>query len=298
MIEIREYLEEIKGGLTTLLNSQKNSDTKDERKVQDFFEEYPSALLSVLGDVEANYSIYGGLVISQPRFKSLEKDRQPDFLIVTSNSLNLYFNFIEIEDPSKKIFNSTEQKPSTDFFEAYNQLRQWNSYSNDEVKNYCQYLLDTLFKDNYDSKAHKQYHYNFVLVYGFSDEIITQGSRHNHILQDYFNEKNFFHCTYSRMMENVKYQRKLISVKKDSTEKFKAISLTPFKRYSNDEWSDYHNVVGKDEAIRKSKYLSEKEKEELITQIEKVDPKTIKQIVDEQLKSNSTDVFDLEDFEI
>jgi hypothetical protein len=298
MIEIKDYLEEVKDKLTSLLNSQKTSTTRDERKIQDFFEEYPTALLPAISDAQANYSIYGGLVISQPRFKSLEKDRQPDFLIVTSNSLNLYFNFIELEDPSKKIFNTTEQKPSTDLFEAYNQLKQWNSYSNNEVENYCKHLLDTLFKDNYDSKTHKQHHYNFILVYGFSDEVITQGSRHNHLLQNYFSEKNFFHCTYSRIMNKVKYQRKLICVKKDTTEKFKAISLTPFKRYNNDEWSDYHNVVGKEEAIRKSKYLSDTEKEQLITQIEKIDPKTIKQIVDEQLKSGGIDVFDLEDFEI
>src|ERR1017187_2563456 len=114
MTEIKDYLSEVRDKLISLLNSQKDSVNNNEKKVQNFFEKYPTVLLPTLDDVEANYSIYGGLVISQPRFKSFEKDRQPDFLVVTSNSLNLYFNFIELEDPSKKIFNEREQKPTTD----------------------------------------------------------------------------------------------------------------------------------------------------------------------------------------
>jgi hypothetical protein len=298
MTEIKDYIADVKRVLTTLINSQKDSANKDEKKVQDFFEKYPTALLPALDDVEANYSIYGGLVISQPRFKSLHKDRQPDFLIVTSNSLNLYFNFIELEDPSKKIFNSTNQKPSTNFFQAYNQLHQWDSYGNNEVQNYCQHLLDTLFKDNYDSRTHKKHHYNYILIYGFSAEVIGNGAAHNHVLQNYFKEKNLHHCTYSRIMNNVTYKRKLISVKKDTTEKYRAIALTPFVGYKNDEWSDYHNVVGKEEAIKASIFLTDSEKEDLINKIQAIDKKTIKEIIDEQLNSNGIMVSDLEDFEI
>src|SRR5580698_5435064 len=107
--------------------------------------------MPAIADVEANYSVYGRLMISQPRLKSYKGDTQPDFLIVTSNSLNLYFNFIELEDANKKIFRSSGNELSTDFQHAYHQLIQWCSYNNGEVQDYCNHLVNSLFKDNFDS---------------------------------------------------------------------------------------------------------------------------------------------------
>jgi hypothetical protein len=288
MIDTRTYLEDIKKQLSELLALRKDATDKDERAVQLFFEKYPSALLGALEGVESYYNIFSGIVISQPRLKSFDGDKQPDFLIVTWNSLNLYFNFIEIEDPSKKIYTGSSQQPSNEFKQAVGQLMQWSSFGKDEVVNYCKELLKSLFKDNFNNQPDKMRHYNYILVYGFSDEILNLGERHNHLLQEYFVERNKHHCTFSRLLSNTRFDSPLFTVKKEAeTNRFKAIGFVPFKDYGVHDWSDLHNIIGKQELIRVSANLmTDDEKDILIKRIDELDSKTLQEIIDINLADN------------
>lgn len=281
MVDYKTHFEKIKKQLADLLEERKNATNRDERFVQRYFENNPFALLSVLFGIDSQYAIFGSTIISQPKFKSFDGDRHPDFLIVTWNSLNLYFNFIEIEDPSKKIFSNTNQQPSPDFLQAHNQLIQWSSFDKNEVGNYCDELLRSLFKDNFNNTPDKARHYNFILLYGFSDEITRLGERHNHILQEYFTASDKHHCTYSRLLSNIRFEQPLFTVKKETTtNKFKAFGFVPFKSYKVSNWSDFHNITDKQELIQNSDLITEEEKGKLIKQIDELDSKTLKEIIE------------------
>lgn len=287
--------EDIKKQLTELIGLRENAKTKDEKALQLFFEEYPSALLSVLDGVDSQYAIFGNVIISQPKFKSFDGDRSPDFLIVSWNSMNFYFNYIEIEDPSKKIFAKTNQELTTDFTHSYNQLIQWSSFGKSEVEDYSIELLRTLFSQNHNNTSNKTLHYNYILLYGFSNEIEQLSERHNNILQKYFSATNMHHCTYSRLLRESTFRRKLFSVKKDpTTNKFKAIGFVPFKRYEYEEWSDFHNIIGKQDLIRKTSLLTDEEKDSLINQIDKLDKLSIEEII--KLNVSDTRIRNLTDF--
>jgi len=277
------YLDQINYELSAIL-SQSNG--RNEDILHQFFEKYPVALLSAIDDVPANYHIYCGCIISKPNIKSLDGDRQPDFLVVTSNSLNLYFNFIEIESSDKKIFRSSDQSVTAEFSQAYNQLKQWSSFENDEIKNYCNDLLDSLFKDNYDSRTIKRHHYNYILVYGSVEEIADHGKRCNDVLQSYFDAKNLHHCTYSRIKKNVRFYPQLFTVRKDQKlNKYKAIGFVPIKHYGIDEWMNFHNIHGKADLILETDLLNEELKKTLIEEIAIWDAKTYQQVNDEMFKN-------------
>jgi len=278
------YLEQISHELNAILLQGK--DGRNEDSLHHFFEKYPVALLSAIGDAPANYHIYCGCIISKPNIKSLDGDRQPDFLIVTSNSLNLYFNFIEIESSDKKIFRTSDQSVTADFSQAYNQLKQWSSFENDEIKSFCNDLLDSLFKDNYDSRTVKKHHYNYILVYGSVEEIENQGKRCNDILQSYFEAKNLYHCTYSRIRNNIRFYPQLFTVRKEQkSNKYKAVGLVPIRHYGIDEWMNFHNISGKSELIHQTNLLADDEKKILLEEIAHWDAKSYQQIHDEMFKN-------------
>ena len=284
MIPTKVYLDQISQELSTILS--KSKDGRNEDALHEFFEKYPVALLHAIDDVPANYHIYCGCVISKPTIKSLDGDRQPDFLIITSNSLNLYFNFIEIESSDKTIFRSSDQSVTADFSQAYNQLKQWSSFDNDEIKDYCNSLLDSLFKDNYDSRTVKKHHYNYILVYGSFEEIENYGKRYNDILQSYFEAKNLHHCTYSRIKNDFRFYPQLFTVKKDQKlNKFEAIGFVPIKHYGFDEWMNFHNISGKSELVVQTNLLTDEEKKILIDEITHWDAKSYQQIHDEMFKN-------------
>ncbi|WP_343486852.1 Shedu anti-phage system protein SduA domain-containing protein [Allomuricauda sp. d1] len=299
MIEYGTHFKNVKKEFKELIELRKKSSSRDEKAVQEFIEKNPFCILSALGGIDANYAFLGNVVISQPQLKSADGDRAPDFLIVSRNSLNLYFNFIELEDPSKKVFKATEQCPSSDFMQAYNQLKQWSSFSKNEVQNYCAELLRTLFKDNFNNTPEKKIHYNHILVYGFSDEITKLGERYNNLLQEYFNESNLKHCTYSRMINELRFNQPFFTVKKDvKSNKFKAIGCTPFRSYKIDEWSEFHNIIDKEVVINESEYFTEDEKKKLINEISELDNKTVKEIIDININSPGITITNFGDLDI
>ncbi len=263
------YLEDIREKLTKLLEEQKMADNYQENRVQAFFEEYPCALLGALSGIPMKDAIFNNTIISQPRIKSMDGDKQPDFLVVTYNSLQFFFNFIELEDPSKKIFLAgISEMPSNEFHRAFTQLRQWASFQNSEVEKYCDSLTNTLFKDSYDNLQKKIKHYNYLIVYGFSEEVLRLPHKYNGLLQDYCGEKKYHHCTYSRLLDNLKMSRyPLFSVKKlGRQEHYKALGFVPFENYVYYLWQSFRNIVDKQDVVYKTSWLTDKQKEKLANQ--------------------------------
>jgi hypothetical protein len=280
MINYQDYFKETDDKLVQLIERRRLSTALEEGIVQNYFEEHPYTLLSVLSSIQANYSFFGSLVLSQPRLKSFHGDRQPDFLIVTVNSLNLYFNFIEIEDPSKKIMHPTRQELSSNFLHSYNQLMQWRAMEN-EVREFASELLNTLYADNFNNTPEKYKHYNYFLLYGFSNEIAARGVKYNQLLQQYFTNPDMHHCTYSRLINPIKHEPRMFSVKKDATtDSFRAIGWVPFTKYYRDEWSNFRGVTRKEEIIQRSTYLTDEQKQKLIEQISIIDPRSRREIFD------------------
>ncbi|MBC5772788.1 DUF4263 domain-containing protein [Pontibacter sp. KCTC 32443] len=282
-----DYFKKTKNRLTKILEEQKGSDSKDEKALQKFFEKHPTSILGCLGEVNASERIFGNCIITQPAIKYFYGDRKPDFLIVTWDSLNLYFNFIEIEDASKKIFSPSNNISFTqEFNQALGQLKQWDTTLGSSPIEYCRELLDSLFFDNFKNTPDKELHINFILVYGFSDEVKSKGKGANSFLQGSFKEKNMFHCTYSRLLEGFKGEPGMFTVKMDYTaRKFKAVGLSPFSEYGPDEWSDFHNIILKDEAIMAHSSMDEEQKKKEIKEIEKMDKLdkyAVRKIMDER----------------
>ncbi|WP_221452981.1 Shedu anti-phage system protein SduA domain-containing protein [Pedobacter cryoconitis] len=271
------YNQKIKQGLENLINSSIDKNKLIERELQAYFEQHPSAILGALSGVESNHNIYGNLVISQPQIKDFTGDRKPDFLVVTYNSLQLFFNFIEIESPNKSIFNGTKVELHGDFTHAYNQLKQWTA-NEASIKLHCQYLQDHLFKGNFN-EARKTIKFNYILVYGHQDQLTqTPSTRSTELLNTYF-DRNLHFCTYSRVLRDFPGTFGMFSVKRNAEDDtFKAIGMVPFTNYGSDEWSDFHNVTGKVDVVLQNPDLTDKQKSKLILQIEELDKKSITEI--------------------
>ena len=278
MLNYSTYTDHGKLKLKELLELQRHALSKSEQNLQKLLEEYPFLMTGAISGIDSSYSIFSNLIISQPEIKSFGGDRSPDFLVITWNSLNLFFNFIELEDPSKKIFRVSDGNLSGDFNEAFNQITEWQAMNTD-VRNYCTELLRTLFNGNFNNNPDKTIHINFILAFGFSDEVRERGERANNILQQYFAKPGIFHTTYSRIIDTVRFEYPLFSVKKNvSLGRFEAIGWTPLRNYTTDCWSDFHNILGKEEIVAKSDMLSNEEKTTLINQIRTMDRKTPAQI--------------------
>jgi hypothetical protein len=273
------YIQDGKKAISEFILQQKNAENKKERELQSLFEQYPFMLLPALEDVKANYNIFGNIIVSQPEFVSQDNNRSPDFLIVTENSLNLYFNFIELEDPSKKFFKKNGIDLTPELTQAKDQIVQWQSFQNNEIKNYCDYLLKTLYKDCWNNTPDKAIHYDYVLIYGFSDEVKSYPSRSNDYLQEQFKRTDIKHITFSRLLGRELYENNLLVVKKKAeTNQFNVIGTSLLVDYDYSTTGDFRNIIGKEEMIQNSKYYTADEKEELIKKIKFLDPKSREEI--------------------
>jgi hypothetical protein len=95
MVDYPAYFNDAKTQMHDLIEIQRKANKKAERSLQLLLEKYPFLLTGCLAEVPGSHNIFSNIVISQPQFKSYSGDRSPDFLIITWNSLNFFFNFID-----------------------------------------------------------------------------------------------------------------------------------------------------------------------------------------------------------
>ncbi|MDB5087004.1 MAG: hypothetical protein JWR09_998 [Mucilaginibacter sp.] len=280
LMNYADYLKDSIIGLKTLVSDQEKSNVKDEPAIQKYFEQYPSTLLGALCGVSNNSKVEGNLIISQPRIKSQVRDRQPDFLIITGNSLQVFFNFIEIEAPTKKIFHEKKYELSKDFFLSHSQLMQWRSFEHSVISDYCNFTVNTLFANSGHFKTNRTHYYNFILLYGNSDEVLRKNDpTYTSLLLSQFKDE-IQHVTYSRLISDPLFHQPLITVKKRANvNQFEAIGMDPIKYYDYWRWSDHHNISCKQALIKSSAYLKDNEKTVLIEKITAYDKLSSEEIL-------------------
>lgn len=142
-------------------------DTKsdDERNFQCFFENNPCFLpgaLELFG--QSGHYPYMHTIISQPNIGGAFK-RIPDFVWLANNSLNFTPVFIEIEKPSKKMFNKNGDF-SADFSQAIGQIYEWKSILSKQVNQLMFYDFFDIPKELQDKTFEPQY----LLIYGRRNE--------------------------------------------------------------------------------------------------------------------------------
>jgi hypothetical protein len=294
MIKPQEYIDSITSELKVILADAQSTTKQQEKKLQEFFEKYPTALLPTLDGVEAQHSIFGSAVISQPRVKRNVSDFKPDFLIITWHSLGLFYNFIEIEASNKK-FLRKDGEPTSSFTQAYNQLKHWKNNQFDAISEYVKFLKKHLFTDAFNWTEDKKISYNYILVYGFSKELKSAKEGKKDVVLSYF-QGNERLCTYSRIQENIGYHgRPLFSVKWDyKSKKFQAIGVAPFNFYDPFYWSELHLVQNKDAVVQSSSIFDQDEKTKLIDKMAKLDSMSYSEIL--ELNHTSEGSFSIQTF--
>jgi hypothetical protein len=102
-----------------------------EESIQRFLEEHPAFVPGAWTPppLKSGHCPFLRALISQPRLPGFNH-RQPDFLWVSTHSLEWFPTLIEIERPGKKLFTK-EGVPTADFTQARNQLAQWRTWFSD-----------------------------------------------------------------------------------------------------------------------------------------------------------------------
>ncbi|SEW31413.1 Shedu anti-phage system protein SduA domain-containing protein [[Clostridium] fimetarium] len=136
-----------------------NSD--DEKFFQTFFEENPSYVpgaLELFG--QSGHYPYMHTLVSQPQIGGPFR-RIPDFVWLANDSLTFSPVFIEIEQPSKKMF-TTAGNLTANFSQAIGQIYEWKAILNKPVNQLM--LFDYFNITNEISK--KSFEPQFLLIYG------------------------------------------------------------------------------------------------------------------------------------
>ncbi len=140
---------------------------KSEKDMQVFLEQYPELLPGIQ---DKHNGPRKGIIVSQFQFGS---DYKADFAFVTTNSMELQFTFIEIEDPSEIIFNKDDSF-SQHFNHALQQVRDWMRWSKSNTSNLLHMYAD-LFQ-NYNISNDLKTSRGF-LIYGRRSEIESSQRR-------------------------------------------------------------------------------------------------------------------------
>ena len=139
------------------------SGNPSEPEVQDFLEKHPCLVPVGMTPGSAIYPLYCGL-IRQPKLPG-QKSYIPDFMWIASHSLAWFPTLIEIEKPSKRLFNK-DGSPSSDFTRARHQLAQWRSWFSDPAN--IQQFIDLYGIP--DQMRRWTMHLRMILIFGRRSE--------------------------------------------------------------------------------------------------------------------------------
>jgi len=153
-----------------------------EAELQGFLERNPSFVPGAwTPGVTSGHTPFLSAVISQPTLCGTMQF-QPDFLWISTHSLEWFPTFVEIERPNKRTFKGSKLEVTSFFAQARNQLAQWRTWF-DEPAN-CQTFVERFRIP--DLLRNRKMTLHFVLVYGRRGEFEgnRQKTRHRANLQD------------------------------------------------------------------------------------------------------------------
>lgn len=140
--------------------------SSDKEKIfQQFFEENPSFMpgaLELFG--QSGHYPYMDALISQPEIGGIFR-RRPDFVWLANDSLTFVPVFIEIEKPSKKMFNK-DGTTTAEFNQALGQIHEWQYLLNQPTNRQLLYEYFNLPLEIREKTFMPQY----LLVYGRRNE--------------------------------------------------------------------------------------------------------------------------------
>lgn len=274
---IETYYKEIKMKFKELIEEEKKALTFNEARIHKFIVENPTCILAtVMNEKVENYNIYGSAIFSKIQFGNWER-RVPDFIIITYNSVEITFNFIEIEAPNRKIFTITNDFQA-DFNHSFTQLEDWKRLFPVNSSEMVSKMVVSCFSDMGVYDGTRAINSKYILVYGSSDEYFD-----NHLKKQRLNQKfsnsGFYFISYDRLTRSFITEKAVFSLNYDSTNGgFKAIGWTPFLKYPIGRRREFGRIGNKKELIKESCFLNNEEKNYLIDQIELLDKKSMIEI--------------------
>ncbi|MBX3255384.1 MAG: DUF4263 domain-containing protein [Chitinophagaceae bacterium] len=148
----------------------------DEKAFQHFFERNVSFIPgahSEFGQARTGHDPIHGCLISQPKIRGLNT-RIPDFMWLSYDSIVFSPVLIEIESPSKKLYNK-DGSPTSHFVKAKNQLDEWRSHLS-KVENQLNFYED--FDIDIETRR-LDFEPFYILIYGrrseyHGDEVLTK----------------------------------------------------------------------------------------------------------------------------
>lgn len=228
---------------------------------------------------DSHHGPFASIFFSKLRLQGTFR-RFPDFVFVTKTSVQLTVVFIEIEDPTKKFFNVNDDFTS-DFNQALQQLEDWKIWLEDDanktlLRKSLNQAIDHHMVGQLPIKA------EFVLVYGRNSEYegqankirrLTEKSKYPYAVMSY----DRLHCSH--------YHSANITVRQDDNG-FYAIEIDEDYNYNQINSSFHTHLRQKTDAVRKNKYKSDLQKENLIKEIELIDGMTSQERMNYYLRLN------------
>ena len=223
----------------------------DETVFQKFFEENPSFLpggLELFGN--SGHYPYMDALISQPEIGGVFR-RIPDYVWLANDSLTFAPVFIEIEKPSKKMFN-LNNTVTAPFSQAYGQIQEWKYILNQPIN--IQIMYD-YFNLPIDMRK-KTFKPQFLLVYGRRDEY--DGNQWRTGIRASYKTDDIDIMSYDRLKPISDY-RQFVSCKL-SHGTYNVLNIPPTFRYRADCAEELVSMNGFYQKIDSMKYTSEERK--------------------------------------
>ena len=257
MIEWDEYVRIIGTEYQILLDKYPN----DERKFQEFFEEYPCMLPGAHGvHMQSGHMPFRCSVISQPKLLGLPT-RIPDFLWFAKSSSGLYPIFIEIEAPGKKWFVGNGRKTTEHFNQAQNQLTEWKTWFSEPLN---QQLFIKYYRIPQEILDRCSIHPYYVLIYGRRSEF--KDKPHLNRRREQLQGIDEVYMTYDRLCPSSEMDWYLCSKVNDKG--YYAISVPATFSLGPPVAKDYSIIQKKAEAISRNSHISKDRKKFLISRLD------------------------------
>ncbi|HEV3040352.1 MAG TPA: Shedu immune nuclease family protein [Candidatus Angelobacter sp.] len=227
-----------------------------EETVHEFLEQHPALVPGVCSFPASGHPPFLYSLISKPPLQALGV-YVPDFMWIATDSFTVYPIFIEIERPTKRWFTRKGIQHS-DLSQALTQLASWKAWISNPQNH-------RVFLDFFEVPAEfykgKKIHPQFVLIYGrrseFNDRSRTMAAE--------LARKDEFLMTFDRISTEWKAHDCLCV--KHSKDGYYAISFPPTVELGPYVAGDFAKITGKEQAIRKSAWMSEERRQFLLSRI-------------------------------
>lgn len=280
---MRENLKQIKQDYLRMLDDLTNSITgRQENQIHQYLERRTLLLPGQTGiQGTSHHGPYSNIIFSKfPLSGSFR--RFPDFLFVTKTSAQATVVFIEIEDPSKKIFTGNDDFTS-EFNHAFQQLQDWKIwFETDSNKSLLRQWLAEAIKHHMMSTLPMKAEY--ILIYGRRSEFEGHANKIRRL-----SEKSTY--PYSVMsfdrLEPHPYFAGNITVRKDDNGYY-AVEVSEEYEYDLLDYSYHKHIRNKEVAVSLNIYKNLTDKEQIIERIKLFEKMTDKEVRDYFYKMGST----------